>query len=232
MLNEPGVVRIGLFEPEKTLHLLAAPKGMSNAAYKSQRGGSRSSLAFRYNFFHKAFIFVSFAVVQWWILHNLSGRKPDKSLWTQKTARKIKVNLIRQPMSKYFLQILRDIRGRRVVARMSMGGIDNSQRQWQNCTLGRENQREFYHCSCPSEMISVLNRLHRGMVGESLDSRIAWLVILDYIDSCLQGMFVYSRRERGRVIETNEDTNIEELVFCDAQLLDKSPLRRVLKRWV
>ena len=136
MLNEPGIVRIGLLEPEKTLHLLAAPEGMGNAAYKSQRSGSRSSLAFRYNLLHKAFIFVSFTVVQWRILHDLSGRKPDKSLWTQKTPRKIKVNFIRQSMRKNLLQILWDIRGRGVVIRMPMDGIGDGQRQRQNCALG------------------------------------------------------------------------------------------------
>jgi len=45
-------------------------------------------------------------------------------------------------------------------------------------------------------------------------------------------MLMYSGGEGGWVIETDEDTDVEELVFWYGELLHESPLRRILKRWV
>ena len=50
-------------------------------------------------------------------------------------------------------------------------------------------------------------------------------VVLDHVDRGFQCLVVHVGRERGRVFEPDQDANIEELVFVDAEVTQDGALR-------
>lgn len=73
-------------------------------------------------------------------------------------------------------------------------------------------------------MLGILDGLDSWVVCQGRDGRMTCLVVLDHVDSSLQGLLVYSRWEGGRIFKAEENSDIEELVFGDAELCQEITL--------
>jgi len=109
------VVCVWLFEPEKALDFLGRPETVCNTAHESKSGCPWSSLSISDDLLHEAFIFRRFPIVQRGILNDLSAREPDEGLWPQQASGKIIINFIGEAIRKYLVEVLRDVRGGRMV---------------------------------------------------------------------------------------------------------------------
>ena len=57
------------------------------------------------------------------------------------------------------------------------------------------------------------------------------LVVFNHVDGCFEALFVHRWWEGGRVIETNEDANVEEVFFCDAEVGHDVSFGDVIESW-
>lgn len=61
---------------------------------------------------------------------------------------------------------------------------------------------------------------HGGLTG---------LVVFNHVDGCFETLLVHRRGEGGRVIEANEDTDIEEILFGDSKVVHDTPFGDVVE---
>lgn len=73
-------------EPEEAHDFAIRPEMVRDVADQRESGRSGPGLTLSNDLLHKPLVFVRLAVIQRWVLHDLSTREPDKGLWPKKTS--------------------------------------------------------------------------------------------------------------------------------------------------
>ena len=123
--------------------------------------------------------------------------------------------------------------GRRMVvialAARGWGGGGDCEREWQHRTFGRQDQGIFHHCSATGVLIGVLGSFNGRMITKGGHRCLTGFIIFNHIDSCFEALLVHRRWEGGRVIEANENTDIEEILFIDAKVGHDAPFGDIVE---
>jgi len=69
------------------------------------------------------------------------------------------------------------------------------------------------------------------MITEGSYRCLTGLVVFDHVDGCFEALLVHRWREGGRVIEADEDANVEEILFSDTKVGHDIPFGDVVEGW-
>ncbi|KAI0046558.1 hypothetical protein FA95DRAFT_1359270 [Auriscalpium vulgare] len=220
--DELRVGRRWVLEPVRARHLPVPPELVRRAADERERGDARALRELR-DLLHEALVLARVPVVQRWVLDDLPAREPHERHGAQQPAREVEVDLVRQAVREDLVQVRRDVRrGRvvRVVVRVPVRRRRRRQRERQrlHVALGRQDQRVLDHRARPRVQVRVLDLLAPRVLEERGHRRVPRLVVLDEVDGRLERLLVHRRRERQRVLEPEQDPDVQELVLRDAHV--------------
>lgn len=212
-----------ILKPEITHHLSVVPESVCHATYQRECRRTRTSLAISDDLLDESLILGSFAIVEWWWFHDLTTCQPNECLRTQEASGQIEIDFVRKSVSEYFVQVRGNVCcGRMVgmVIRMTMGRRSgDDERKRYDSPFGREYQRILDHGTCPSIVVRVLRRFDTVVLCKRGHGGVSRLVILDHVNRGFQCLVVHGRRKGWRVIKPDQDSNVEELVFVDSEIV-------------